>query len=186
MIEVVILAIALSMDAFAVSIGLGSKKVEAQKAFAIKVALLFGFFQGFMPFVGYLAGIGLDSFIKEIDHWVAFVLLGFIGAKMIYESFGNDIEDEIASVSNKILLTLAIATSIDALAAGFTLNLFNVHFMISILLIGTITFFFSLLGIYIGAKGGRILESKAEFLGGIILILIGLKILLEHLGFLVL
>ena len=182
MIEVVILAVALSMDAFAVSIGLGSKKIEAQKAFAIKVALLFGFFQGFMPFVGYLAGIGLESFIKEIDHWVAFVLLGFIGAKMIYESYGENIEDEISSISNKVLLTLAIATSIDALAAGFTLTLFNVHFIFSIFLIGIITFMFSLLGIYIGTKGGSFLESKAEFLGGLILIIIGIKILVEHLG----
>jgi len=182
LIEVVILAVALSMDAFAVSIGLGSKKIEAQKAFAIKVALLFGFFQGFMPFVGYLAGIGLESFIKEIDHWVAFVLLGFIGAKMIYESYGENIEDEISSISNKVLLTLAIATSIDALAAGFTLTLFNVHFIFSIFLIGIITFMFSLLGIYIGTKGGSFLESKAEFLGGLILIIIGIKILVEHLG----
>jgi len=186
LIEVVILAVALSMDAFAVSIGLGSKKVESQKAFAIKVALLFGFFQGLMPFIGYLAGIGLESFIKEIDHWVAFILLGFIGTKMIYESYRENIEDEISSISNKVLLALAIATSIDALAAGFTLTLFNVHFIFSIFLIGIITFVFSLLGIYIGTKGGSILESKAEFLGGVILILIGLKILLERLEFVVL
>lgn len=184
LIEVVILAIALSMDAFAVSIGLGSKNLEDEKVFAFKVAILFGFFQGFMPFIGYLAGIGLESFIKEIDHWIAFILLGLIGGKMIYESLGEQIENEISTTSNKILLTLAVATSIDALAAGFTLNLFDVPFIVSILLIGLITFAFSLIGIFIGRKGGTFLESKAEFLGGIILIIIGIKILVEHLGFL--
>jgi len=183
LIEVIILAVALSMDAFAVSIGLGSKNIHNKKIFALKVALFFGFFQGFMPFVGYLAGIGMESFIKEIDHWIAFILLGIIGIKMIYESFGETIKNEIATISNKILLTLAIATSIDALAAGFTLNLFDVHFFISILLIGVITFVFSLCGIYIGIKGGTFLESKAEFFGGVILVIIGIKILVEHLFF---
>jgi len=180
LIEVIILAIALSMDAFAVSISLGSKSIYAKKVFALKVALLFGFFQGVMPLIGYLAGIGLESFIKEIGHWIAFILLGIIGGKMIYESFGDTIENEISTTSNKILLTLAIATSIDALAAGFTLNLFDLHFFVSILLIGVITFVFSLFGIYIGVKGGTFLESRAEFLGGVILILIGFKILLTH------
>lgn len=184
MIEVIILAVALSMDAFAVSIGLGSKNVPNRVFFALKVALFFGFFQGFMPLVGYLAGIGLESFIKEVDHWVAFVLLAFIGGKMIYESFGEEIENEICKVSNKILFTLAVATSIDALAAGFTLNLFDVSFVVSILLIGIITFIFSCIGVYLGSVGGSFLESKAEFLGGTVLILIGLKILLEHTGFL--
>ena len=183
MIEVIILSVALAMDAFAVSIGLGSKNIEKKVLFALKVALFFGFFQGFMPFMGYLAGIGLESFIKEVDHWIAFVLLVFIGGKMIYESFGEKIEDEISTTSNKILLTLAIATSIDALAAGFTLNLFDVPFIVSIVLIGVITFIFSLLGVYIGSVGGTFLESKSEFLGGVVLILIGTKILVEHLGF---
>jgi len=181
MFEVVILAVALAMDAFAVSIGLGSKNLKDRRAFAFKVAFLFGFFQGFMPFIGYLAGIGLENFIKEIDHWIAFVLLGFIGAKMIYESFGEKIEDEIKSTSNKMIITLAIATSIDALAAGFTLNLFELPFILSIVLIGIITFVFSFIGIYIGNRGGTFFESKAEFLGGVVLIAIGIKILWSHL-----
>lgn len=185
MIEVFILALALSMDAFAVSIGLGAKSLHVSKKFAIKVALYFGFFQAFMPFVGYLAGIGLESFIKEIDHWVAFVLLGAIGAKMIYESLGEKVEEEISKVSNKILLTLAIATSIDAMAAGFTLSLFDLPFLVSILIIGVTTFAFSFFGVFIGSKGGTFFESYAEFLGGVVLVGIGIKILLEHLGFLV-
>jgi putative Mn2+ efflux pump MntP len=182
MLEVIVLSVALAMDAFAVSIGLGSKNVDDRKAFALKVALFFGFFQGFMPFLGYLAGIGLESFIKEVDHWIAFVLLAFIGGKMIYESFGENIEDEIKSISNKMLLTLAIATSIDALAAGFTLTLFSLHFMVSIIFIGAITFMFSYVGIYIGTKGGTFFQNKAEFFGGVVLILIGFKILFTHLG----
>lgn len=181
MIEVIILSVALSMDAFAVAIGMGSKKVPNPLYFALKIACLFGFFQGFMPLIGYLAGVGLERYIQEVDHWVAFVLLGFIGAKMVYESFGDDIENEISTVSNKILLTLSIATSIDALAAGFTLNLFDLPIWLSVTFIGCITFIFSAIGVYIGSKGGSFLESKAEFLGGVVLIGIGIKILIEHL-----
>lgn len=180
MLEIIVLAIALSMDAFAVSIGLGVKQMEVKKFFALKVAILFGFFQGFMPFIGYLAGIGLASFIESVDHWIAFVLLTIIGAKMIYESLGEPIEDEISIITNKVLLMLAIATSIDAMAAGFTLTLMTTSLITSVLIIGFITFIFSYFGVLIGSKGGDFLESKAELLGGIVLIGIGLKILIEH------
>ena len=125
MLEVLLLAFALSMDAFAVSIGLGVKTQSFDKKFALKVGLFFGLFQALMPLVGHLASIGLGSFITEIDHWVAFVLLAGIGAKMLYESFGEKTEEEIAIVTNKVLLLLAIATSIDAMAAGFTLSLLS-------------------------------------------------------------
>ncbi|MDD3775434.1 MAG: manganese efflux pump MntP family protein [Sulfurovaceae bacterium] len=181
MFEVLILAIALSMDAFAVSIGLGSKMKKDVKSLAIKAGFFFGLFQMLMPAVGYLGGIGLSKYISEYDHWIAFLLLFLIGAKMIYESFGENIEDEIAIISNKIMLTLAIATSIDAMAAGFTLNLFALNVFISLLMIGVTTFVFSYAGVYIGSKGGEKLESKVEFLGGIILIAIGMKILATHL-----
>ncbi len=181
MFEVLILAIALSMDAFAVSIGLGSKMKKGVKPLAIKAGFFFGIFQMIMPAVGYLGGIGLSKYISEYDHWIAFLLLFLIGAKMIYESFGENIEDEIAIISNKIMLTLAIATSIDAMAAGFTLNLFALNVFISLLMIGVTTFVFSYAGVYIGSKGGEKLESKVEFLGGIILIAIGIKILATHL-----
>ena len=180
MLEVIILAIALSMDAFAVAIGLGAKQIKVKRSFALKVAILFGFFQGFMPLIGYLAGIGLASFIEFIDHWIAFGLLSIIGAKMIYESAGEPIEEEISITTNKVLLILAIATSIDAMAAGFTLTLMTTTLLTSVLIIGFITFTFSYFGVFIGSKGGSFLESKAELLGGIVLIAIGLKILIEH------
>jgi len=180
MFEVLLLSFALSMDAFAVAIGLGVKSKKFDMMLAFKVALFFGIFQGLMPLFGYLASIGLGSFIESIDHWVAFVLLSIIGGKMLYESFGENTEDEISVVTNKVLLILAIATSIDAMAAGFTLDLMSVDPFISMLLIGIITLVFSFIGVYIGTRGGEFLESYAERVGGVVLILIGLKILIEH------
>jgi putative Mn2+ efflux pump MntP len=184
MLEIFLLAFALSMDAFAVSIGLGVKSQNFSKSLAFKVALLFGFFQALMPLFGYLASIGLGTFITSIDHWIAFALLGVIGGKMLYESFQEGTEDEITVITNKVLLMLAIATSIDAMAAGFTLNLIDINPFLSMLIIGVVTFVFSFLGVFIGTKGGTFLEDKAEKIGGIILIGIGLKILIEHLFFL--
>lgn len=181
MIDIIILAIALSMDAFAVSIGLGAKKYKDTKLLALKVGLLFGFFQAFMPLVGYLAQVGLGQYIESFDHWIAFILLFLIGAKMIYESRSEDTTGDISHISNYILLTLAIATSVDAMAAGFTLSLFDAPIWLSIALIGVITFLFSYIGIFIGFKSGVWLESKAEFIGGVVLIAIGIKILWEHL-----
>lgn len=183
MIEILLLAFALSMDAFAVSIGLGVKSQNFNKFLAIKVALLFGFFQALMPLFGYLASIGLDTFITSIDHWIAFILLVIIGGKMLYESFQEGTEDEITIITNKILLILAVATSIDAMAAGFTLNLLDLNPFISMLIIGIVTLVFSFIGVFIGTKGGTFLEDKAEKIGGVILIGIGLKILIEHLFF---
>jgi len=180
MIEVFLLAFALSMDAFAVSVGLGVKSITFDKKLALKVALFFGFFQAFMPFIGYLASIGLGNFIESIDHWIAFFLLSFIGGKMLYESFEENTEDEISIITNKLLLILAIATSIDAMAAGFTLNLLALNPFVSMILIGITTFIFSYFGVYMGTKGGSYLEDKAEKIGGVILIAIGVKILIEH------
>ncbi|QKF82602.1 manganese efflux pump MntP family protein [Halarcobacter ebronensis] len=180
MIEVLFLAFALSMDAFAVSIGLGVKGKGFNKSLAFKSALLFGFFQGFMPLVGYLASVGVGTFIEAFDHWIAFVLLSLIGGKMLYESFGENTEEEISIVTNKVLLILAIATSIDAMAAGFTLSLLRLDPYLSMLIIAVVTFIFSYIGNFIGTKGGAFLEDKAEKIGGIVLIGIGLKILIEH------
>jgi manganese efflux pump family protein len=180
MTELIILSIALSMDAFAVALGIGSKQITMSKSLALKVALFFGFFQGFMPLVGYFAGLGLSDFIESIDHWVAFILLAIIGGKMIYDSYCEPVEEEIAIITNKVLLLLAIATSIDAMAAGFTLTLMETTITSSILIIGLITFIFSYVGVIVGSKGGAFLESKAELLGGIVLIAIGLKILIQH------
>ncbi|GFZ82469.1 membrane protein [Pseudohongiella nitratireducens] len=178
MIEVFILAVALSMDAFAVSIGLGSKHVEKTKSLAVMAAIYFGIFQGLMPLIGFLGGKGVLGWVEEYAHWVAFFLLVLIGGKMVYESFSAGIEEDIAKVTQKILLILALATSIDAMAAGFTLTLIEVNPFLACAIIGVTTFAFSWFGVFIGAKSGTWLESKAELLGGVILILIGFKILL--------
>lgn len=180
MIELSLLAIALSMDAFAVSIGLGSKhpKNLNLKKLAIMAGLYFGVFQGLMPLIGYAGGIGVFGWIESYASWVAFSLLLIVGLKMIYEGISEGIEDDIAQITNKVMLILAIATSIDAMAAGFTLTLLDVNPFIACLIIGLITFAFSWIGTYIGARTGTWLESKAEILGGAVLILIGLKILL--------
>ena len=180
MLEVLLLAFALSMDAFAVSIGIGVKNKYFNTFLAFKVALFFGFFQGLMPLFGYLSNLGLGSAIESIDHWVAFILLSILGGKMLYESFNENIEDDIAQITNKLLLYLAIATSIDAMAAGFTLNLLSLDPYLSMIIIGFITFIFSFVGVYIGSKGGGFLEEKSEKIGGVILIGIAVKILIEH------
>jgi putative Mn2+ efflux pump MntP len=180
MLEVLLLAFALSMDAFAVSVGLGVKSQNFNKTLALKAAIFFGVFQALMPLFGYLASLGLGSVIESIDHWIAFILLSGIGGKMLYESFQENTEDEISIITNKVLLILAIATSIDALAAGFTLGLMSLNPFVSMFLIGIITFIFSYLGVFLGTKGGTFLEDKAEKIGGVILIAIGCKILIEH------
>ncbi|MBI5660486.1 MAG: manganese efflux pump [Nitrosomonadales bacterium] len=178
MIEVMILAVALSMDAFAVSIGLGTK--EGSPKLALKAGLFFGIFQALMPFIGYLGGKGILGWIGEYAHWVAFGLLAFIGAKMIYEGLHEGIEQEITAITHKMMLVLAIATSIDAMAAGFSLTLLDVNPYIACLIIGITTFAFGWAGVLIGKKSGTWLENKAEIFGGTVLILVGAKILLQH------
>ena len=168
MIEVLILAIALSMDAFAVSIGLGAKKNTS--GLALKAGLFFGIFQALMPFIGYLGGKGILGWIEAYAHWVAFGLLMLIGTKMIYEGFQEGIEEDITSITNKMMLILAIATSIDAMAAGFSLTLLNTNPYIACLTIGIVTFFFSVVGLIIARNSGTRLESKAEIFGGAVLI----------------
>jgi len=178
MFEVLILAVALSMDAFAVSIGLGSKHVQKTTSLGILAAIYFGVFQALMPLIGFLGGKGVLGWVESYAHWIAFLLLVLIGSKMIYESVTEGIEDDIAQITHKILLVLAIATSIDAMAAGFTLTLLEVNPFIACAIIGITTFLFSWVGVFVGAKSGTWLESKAELLGGIILILMGFKVLL--------
>lgn len=178
MFEVLILAVALSMDAFAVSIGLGSKHEQKTKTIAVQAAIYFGLFQALMPLIGFLAGKGVFTWVEDYAHWIAFFLLLLIGGKMIYESVTEGIEEDIAQITHKMLLILAIATSIDAMAAGFTLTLIDVNPFVACLVIGITTFIFSWLGVYFGAKSGTFLESKAELFGGIVLILIGFKVLL--------
>lgn len=174
--EILILAIALSMDACAVAIGLGAKKNAP--GLALRTGLYFGVFQALMPMFGYLAGKGLIAWIAAYAHWVAFGLLAAIGAKMIYESLQEGIEADIAALTHKMMLLLAIATSVDAMAAGFSLTLMDADPYLACLLIGFVTFLLSIGGVLIGRKSGTWLEDKAELFGGIVLILIGIKLLI--------
>ena len=186
-IELVLMAISLAMDAFAVSIcnGLAMKKVTAKKA--LTFGLYFGAFQALMPFLGYLLGVQFATFIEAFDHWIAFVLLALIGGKMVQESLSKG-EDEHPTtepeLSPRTMLPLAVATSIDALAMGVTFAVIGVDIVPAVSLIGLITLLISTAGVYIGRYFGLRFKSKAELVGGITLILIGLKILLEHLGIL--
>jgi putative Mn2+ efflux pump MntP len=176
--EVLILAVALSMDAFAVSIGLGSKQGMKTSSLALMAAVYFGVFQALMPLIGFLGGKGVLGWVESYAHWIAFLLLLLIGGKMIYEAISEGIEEDVAQITHKVMLILAIATSIDAMAAGFTLTLLKVNPLFACGIIGVATFIFSWVGVFIGAKSGTWLESKAELLGGIALILIGFKMLL--------
>ena len=178
MIEVLLLAIALSMDAFAVSIGLGSKHKLKPTSLALMSGAYFGLFQALMPLIGYLGGKGVLGWVEEYAALISFLLLILIGGKMIFESFAEGIEEDITNITHRVMLMLAIATSIDAMAAGFALTLLDINPFIACFIIGVTTFLFSYIGVFIGTKSGTWLESKAEFFGGVVLILIGLKILL--------
>lgn len=186
LIELIILAVALAMDAFAVSICKGLCMRTVNYRHSVIICLVFGFFQALMPTIGWLLGTRFSMYITEFDHWIAFALLAFIGGKMLYECF-TDEEEQSCRIENvldvKELIILAVATSIDALAAGITLALFpEMNILFSVSLIGIITFFICFAGVIIGNKFGIKYKSKAEIAGGVVLILLGIKILLEHLG----
>lgn len=176
------LAVGLAMDAFAVSISSSITLREINWKQAAKIAFFFGMFQAIMPLIGWLAGLGFRSLMQAYDHWIAFGLLGLIGGKMIYESFKDDCE---MSKSNPlklfVLIGLSIATSIDALAAGVSFGVLEINIYMVIAIIGGITFVLSLLGCHFGVRLGCRFGNRVEFLGGIILIGIGTKILIEHL-----
>ena len=183
-IELLILAIGLSMDAFAVAVckGLALRKVRpAQMAL---VGLWFGGFQALMPVIGYLIGVQFSSYITAIDHWIAFALLALIGSNMVKEALSKEDEEADASLSFKKMLPLAVATSIDALAVGVSFAFLNVQIGLAAGFIGAVTFVLSAAGVKVGSLFGAKYKSRAELVGGVILILLGLKILLEHLGFL--
>ncbi len=181
LLELFIIAVGLSMDAFAVSICKGLSVRTLKPKHSLITGLYFGGFQAGMPLIGYLLGIQFESLITSIDHWIAFVLLAIIGGNMIRESF--DEPDELNDSFNpRTMLPLAIATSIDALAVGVTFAFLSVDIIPAISFIGVITFTLSAIGVKIGNVFGTKFKSKAEFAGGCVLILMGLKILLEHLG----
>ena len=202
-ITIVLTAFALAMDAFAVSVTKGMTLKNLTKGTAIKIALFFGVFQAVMPLIGWMLGISFQGYIKAIDHWIALILLSILGGKMIYEFYDSrkeaatekeeaaneasttleEEEKNKSELSNKELTTLAIATSIDALAIGISFAFLNVNIVSSSLIIGLITFIVCFIGVIAGKKIGGIFKDYAELIGGIILILIGINIFNEHTGF---
>lgn len=186
LLEIIIIAVGLSMDAFAVSITLGLSLPSIKSKKIMIPGLYFGFFQALMPLIGFFAGTYFVDKIQHLDHWVAFVLLGFIGGKMIKDSFSKD-DDEEKSPENPFLfakmLLLAVATSIDALAVGITFALFEVNIFGAITITGLTTFAISLGGVIVGNMFGLKFKSKAELAGGAVLVILGIKILVENLFF---
>ena len=182
-VELLLIAVGLSMDAFAVAVcrGLEMRRIDYRQA--LLIALFFGGFQALMPAVGYLLGAGFEHYISAFDHWIAFLLLGLIGANMVRES-REESEDVDCSFSFRSMLPLALATSIDALAVGVTFAFLQVDILPAITFIGLTTFLLSAAGVQVGALFGARFRGKAELAGGLILMLMGIKILLEHLGIL--
>lgn len=180
--ELVTVGIGLAMDAFAVAVCKGLSLQRLRLKDAGKVGLYFGFFQALMPLLGYFLGVGFKSSITSIDHWIAFILLGLIGGNMIKEALSQDAESCDDDLGFKTMLLLAIATSIDALAIGVTFAFLNVNIYLACAIIGITTFVISFAGVKIGHVFGLRYKAKAELAGGVILILMGTKILLEHLG----
>jgi len=183
-ITILFIAVALSMDSFAVSIsnGISLRKLNLKNIVAISFSL--AFFQAIMPLIGWFAGVGASQYIEDYDHWVAFALLAVIGGKMIYEGFDND-SDEEKNMELKVLTIIgqSIATSIDALAVGISFAILNIDIISPILIIGLVTFIFSITGLYIGKAIGNKFSKKVEIIGGIVLIAIGIKIVIEHIYF---
>ena len=195
MIEVIFLAIALAMDAFAVSIGLGAKLGATQTRYTFRLAVLaalyFGIAQGVMPLIDYLLGAVMLGWLASAAPWIGAIILVGLGAKMLYEALNPEDRDELIDhaaeennaspseiVSQRVMLSLAIATSIDAMAAGFTLNLLPVNAWLACLIIAVVTAGFGFFGVYLGRQSGTWLEEKAEILGGLVLIAIGIKMVL--------
>lgn len=178
--SLIILACALAMDSFAVSLSKGFSVEKLHLKHYITTGVLFGGFQAVMPVIGFVLGIGFASFIAKIDHWVAFGLLSFLGVKMLKESFAEKTCDN-NHFDLTTMLALAFATSIDALAVGVSFAFLQVNLILAVILIGFITCIFCIFALKIGNSFGLYLQNKAEFAGGVILILLGFKILLEHL-----
>lgn len=182
LLELFILAVGLSMDAFAVSICKGLAVGKTGLKESCIAGVWFGGFQALMPLIGYFLGSRFAKYITSVDHWIAFILLAIIGGLMIKEAFEKEEKEETDSMSVKTMLPMAVATSIDALAVGITFAFLQVSIVPAVSFIGVVTFVFSAVGVKIGSIFGVKYKSKAEFLGGIILVLLGVKILLEHLG----
>ena len=180
--ELFVIAVGLSMDAFAVSVCKGLSAGRVRLGHALTAGIWFGGFQALMPFLGWLLGSRFQSFISSVDHWIAFLLLGLIGLNMVRESRSQEEEEVGASFAPKAMLPLAVATSIDALTVGITFAFLQVDILWAITLIGVTTFVRSAIGVKAGGIVGERGKSRAELAGGLVLILMGCKILVEHLG----
>ena len=180
--SILLTALALGMDSFAVSAVHGSSKRCFAFSCFLKLALSFSIFHFFMPIIGWAFGVGFKSYITEIDHWIAFVLLSFVGIKMIYESFSVR-DEKIGKLTLPTILSLSLATSIDALIIGITFAFLSVPILFASAIISIVIFFLTILGMYLGRRFGSILGKESEILGGIVLIGLGIKILIEHLYF---
>lgn len=184
LVTIAVVALGLAMDAFAVSITSGAAYRQLHVKQAFLIAAFFGGFQAFMPLIGSLAGLGMKGYIADYVHWLAFGLLGAVGGKMIYESFKIKKAEDVSDPTNLlVLLVLAIATSIDALAVGVTLSLITNRVVAAALIIGLITFILSYIGVLVGKRFGHFFENRIEAFGGIILIGLGVKIVIQHLFF---
>jgi manganese efflux pump family protein len=179
--SLILLSIGLSFDTFAVSLGIGLIENDIKFLQATRISAYFGFFQAIMPILGWCLGYLVKDYIIQIDHWLAFILLLFIGSKMIYESFSKSKEEKFNPHDIKVILLMSLATTIDAFVIGITFAFLNVNLINAFFIIGFITFIIAMLGMLFGKKIGIQFGKKMEILGGGILILIGLKILLEHL-----
>lgn len=180
LISILLIGVALSMDAFAVGLSCGITKKRFHHMFPFKISFSFGLFQFGMVLIGYLIGVRLLNLIKDYDHWVAFFILIFVGIKMIYESFKNECGNKINADDFTTLLFLSVATSIDAFAVGISLSLLKIKILFPSIFIGITTFSLTLISVYSGFLLGKLFKRGAEIFGGLILISIGIKILLEH------
>ncbi|MBN1501138.1 MAG: manganese efflux pump [Spirochaetes bacterium] len=186
LVNILFIAVGLSMDAFAVSVTNGIIIEKIKIRHALLIAVSFGVFQAVMPVIGWAGGLAFRRYIESVDHWIAFILLVYIGIKMILESRKTDPDDrkvcmEKSCLNPRVLILMSIATSIDALAVGITFSILKVEILSPVIIIGLITFVICFSGIYLGKKVGHFFEKKVDIFGGLILILIGIKILLEHL-----
>ncbi len=187
LLTLLLIAVGLAMDAFAISMSSGVAVRKWKPLYGVKIGLFCGLFQFIMPLLGWLLGTTVSGYIEAVDHWIAFALLALIGGKMIFEALKKDTDKEAAPLSEKELFSfkrltlLAIATSIDALAVGVSFALLEINIWEAGVMIGLVTFFFAFLGNYLGHKLGALLKDKAELLGGILLVLMGLRILFDHL-----
>lgn len=184
LLSLIILAIGLCMDSFAVSLTSGALMRPFNHRRAYKFAFIMAAFQGLMPVIGWLLGVGFRNYIEAYDHWIALTMLLYLGGRMIYEALHNDGEECFDPCCTRTAMSMGLATSIDAMAVGISLSFLHVDMIQSAIVIGVTTFLFSITGVYIGKKVGTYLKSSAGILGGIILILIGIKICAEHLGWL--